>query len=81
TALLRNDYHLPGASPEWRMLDAIVQRCIAKDPRDRYASASELARELVPALARCESIGSRIAQEATQTVAFDRSTVVTKTAK
>ncbi len=54
TALLRSEYHLPGTGVEMRTLDAIVQRCIAKDPRDRYASASELARDLVPALARCE---------------------------
>jgi len=61
-----------------RTLDAIVQRCVAKDPRDRYASASELGRELVPALARCEGIGSGAAQEGAQPVAFDGSTV-TKT--
>jgi GAF domain-containing protein/tRNA A-37 threonylcarbamoyl transferase component Bud32 len=79
TALLRNDYHLPGASPEMRTLDTIVQRCVAKDPRDRYVSASELARELVPALARCGGIASGAAQEGAQPVAFDGSTVVTKT--
>jgi hypothetical protein len=53
TALLRSEYHLPGTSPEIRALDAIVQQCLAKDPRDRCGSAAELARELVPALARC----------------------------
>jgi serine/threonine protein kinase len=47
------EYHLPGASPEIRRLDAIVQRCIAKDPRDRYGSAAEIAIDLVPALAAC----------------------------
>jgi serine/threonine protein kinase len=54
TALLRSEYHLPGASAEMRALDAIVQRCRAKDPRDRYVSASELAAELGPGLARYE---------------------------
>ena len=58
TALLRSEYHLPGTSAEMRALDAIVQRCLAKDPRDRYGSASELASELVPALARCEGISA-----------------------
>ena len=54
TALLNSEYHFPGESIEIRALDAVVQRCLAKDPRDRYGSASEAAKELVPALARCE---------------------------
>lgn len=53
TALLNSEYHLPGESIEIRALDAVVQRCLAKDPRDRYGSATEAANELVPALARC----------------------------
>jgi tRNA A-37 threonylcarbamoyl transferase component Bud32 len=50
TTLLRSDYHLPGESVEIRALDAVVQRCLAKDPRDRYGSATEVAKDLVPAL-------------------------------
>lgn len=56
-ALLHHEYHLPGQSPEVRALDAIVQRCLAKDPRDRYASAEELAADLIPAVARCDGFG------------------------
>jgi eukaryotic-like serine/threonine-protein kinase len=52
-ALLRNDYHLPGTSQQMRAVDAIVQRCLAKDPRDRYGSAAELTQHLIPALSRC----------------------------
>ena len=52
-ALLHSEYHLPGTSPAIRTLDAIVQRCIAKDPRDRYGSAAELATDLIPMLADC----------------------------
>jgi hypothetical protein len=50
-ALLQSDYHLPGDSAETRRLDAIVQRCLAKDPRDRYGTTAEVATDLVPALA------------------------------
>ncbi len=53
SSLLHSDYHLPGESIEIRALDRVVQRCLAKDPRDRYGSASEVAKELIPALARC----------------------------
>jgi eukaryotic-like serine/threonine-protein kinase len=56
TAILQREYRLPGESPEMRALDAIVQRCLAKDPRDRYGSIAELAKELVPALARCPAM-------------------------
>jgi serine/threonine protein kinase len=60
TTLLNSEYHLPGDSIEIRALDAVVQRCLAKDPRDRYGSATEVARELVPALARCAGFEARI---------------------
>ena len=52
-ALVQRDYHLPGDSAEIRALDAVVQRCLDKDPRDRYGSAAELAKDLVPTLACC----------------------------
>jgi serine/threonine protein kinase len=58
TALLRCEYHLPGTSAEVRALDAVVQRCVAKDARDRYGSAAELAKDLVPTLARCGGFGA-----------------------
>ena len=78
TSLLRSDYHLPGASPEMRLLDTIVQRSIAKDPRDRYGSAAELARELVPALARCEAVAAVAAPQSAHPAPFDGSAIVTK---
>ena len=45
-ALLQGEYHLPGDSAETRRLDPIVQRCLAKDPRDRYGTSAELAKDL-----------------------------------
>ena len=58
-SLLNSEYHLPGESIEIRALDAVVQRCLAKDPRDRYGSATEVAKELVPTLERCEGFEAR----------------------
>jgi tRNA A-37 threonylcarbamoyl transferase component Bud32/GAF domain-containing protein len=69
-ALLHSEYHLPGTSAEIRMLDAIVQRCIAKDPRDRYGSAAELATDLIPVLA-----GRAVLRAPTATAAADTPTL------
>jgi GAF domain-containing protein len=55
-ALLHNDFHLPRSTPEAVALDALLQRCIAKEARDRVSSAVELRRELIPALRECGSV-------------------------
>ena len=57
-ALLQSEYHLPGDSAETRRLDAIVQRCLAKDPRDRYGTTADLAKDLVPTLACCRGFAA-----------------------
>ena len=57
--LLHGSYHLPGESAEMRALDEILQRCLAKEPRHRYASAADVAIDLCPALARCAGAASR----------------------
>jgi serine/threonine-protein kinase len=51
-AVLNANYHLPRDTAEMRALDAIVQQCLAKDPRDRYGSAAELKNALIPMLSR-----------------------------
>jgi hypothetical protein len=66
TAVLNSEYHLPGESVEVRALDAVVQQCLAKNPRDRYGCVAEVAKELIPTLARCadfEARGSATAQK------------------
>jgi hypothetical protein len=50
SAVLHGSYRLPGEQADIAALDAIVQRCLAKDPSSRYGSAQELARDLLPAL-------------------------------
>ena len=70
TTLLNSEYHLPGSSIEIRALDAVVQRCLAKDPRDRYGSATELSKELVPTIARCAGLEARHGVTITDTPAL-----------
>jgi serine/threonine protein kinase len=52
-ATINAPYRLEGESPEIQHLDAVLQRCIAKDPAARFASIAELADELIPALLDC----------------------------
>ena len=45
--------HLVGDSFEVRRLDAVIQRCIARNPNDRFGSAAALRAELIPAIRGC----------------------------
>ena len=43
-------HHVPDSSPQARALDELLQKCLARDPQERYASAAALRDELIPAL-------------------------------
>jgi hypothetical protein len=45
--------HLPGEAPPIRALDAVLQRCLAKEPSARLASIADVQRLLLPALHAC----------------------------
>jgi hypothetical protein len=47
---LHPDCRLPPGLPSGSSLDAILQRCLAKEPGERFASAAELRRALIPEL-------------------------------
>ena len=55
-SIVLEPYSLPGATPEVRALDALLQRCLAKEPNDRFDSAAALRHELVPALRVCPAL-------------------------
>jgi serine/threonine protein kinase len=48
--LSRAPFHLPGSSPWTRAVDELLEKCLARDPRDRYASAATLRNDLVSGL-------------------------------
>lgn len=50
TAILKGRFELPGEDPTAEKLRWILGRCLKRDRKERPASASELRRELVPAL-------------------------------
>ena len=57
-SLLHDDFQLPGDSPEIRRLNAALLRALAKDSQNRFSSAEEMRRELIPALRACASLPS-----------------------
>ncbi|HKA18824.1 MAG TPA: serine/threonine-protein kinase [Blastocatellia bacterium] len=56
TAMLHGSYHLEGESKEVKALDAILQRCLAKNPARRFTSVTDLQQRLVPAIRDCRLI-------------------------
>jgi RNA polymerase sigma factor (TIGR02999 family) len=50
TAILHQPFHLKGETADIRQLDDVLQRCLAKDPAERYATVAELRTELIPIL-------------------------------
>jgi GAF domain-containing protein len=56
-ALLREEVRLPGEGPEVRHLEAVLRRCLAKYPRERFARVEDLEREILPALEACPPLG------------------------
>lgn len=51
-SVLRSTYHLPGNKAENKPLDAVLQRCFAKDPVHRFSSVEELQTAVIPAIRR-----------------------------
>ena len=49
-AMLYDSFHLHGDSPGMQQLNGIVQRCLAKNPADRWSSAENLRCALIPTL-------------------------------
>lgn len=59
TAILTRPFELPGKTPEVKALNAVLAKCLAKNPADRFDSVAEMQNGLVSALKACpETIGS-----------------------
>jgi serine/threonine protein kinase len=53
---LRTEYPLPSDFPKQPALDAVLQRCLARAPEERFSSAQELRNVLIPALRTCKPL-------------------------
>jgi eukaryotic-like serine/threonine-protein kinase len=56
TAILQNTFQLKGEGPEVEKLNEVLQSCLAKEPTDRFASATEMRKELIPVLRDCPAL-------------------------
>jgi serine/threonine-protein kinase len=52
-AILHDPVHLVGSAAPIRKLEAVLQRSLAKDRENRYSSATEMRRALIPAVRHC----------------------------
>jgi len=48
--MLKQTFHLPVISPETKLLDSLIQKCLAREPKNRFSSILELQQELIPIL-------------------------------
>ncbi|MBI4746947.1 MAG: protein kinase [Acidobacteria bacterium] len=55
-SVLRSTYHLPGNKVENKPLDAVLQKCFAKDPTQRFSSVVELQTAVIPAIRKSSII-------------------------
>jgi hypothetical protein len=56
TAILSASFHLPGDLLAVRRVDEVLQRCLAKDRGQRFASVAAMQKELIPALEDCPAM-------------------------
>src|SRR5258708_33165480 len=52
-AILQASFHLTGEAAEVEQLDRVLQKCLAKDRRQRFTSVAAMKQELVPAIEHC----------------------------
>ena len=50
TSIIHKSYHLKDSRNASAALDRVLQKCLAKDPKRRYATVSEMQEELMPAI-------------------------------
>ena len=59
SSILHGSFHLERGSKEAERLDAVLQKCLAKDREGRFSSAEQMQRELIPAIREYRQLGSQ----------------------
>ena len=58
TQILQSSFRLPDGSPEAQRLSRVLQKCLAKDCQDRYSTAAEMQKKLIPAIRHCTALAA-----------------------
>jgi hypothetical protein len=61
-AIARGAFHIPGITAEARHLEAVLKRCVAASPKDRFDSVGAMQDALIPALLRYHPFGDAVAR-------------------
>jgi len=67
-AVFHEAYHLPGDSKEVRALDDALQRCMARERSERYATVAEMRDAVIPAMRHFSAQGSPTAANDVNTI-------------
>ena len=59
TSILHGAFRLPIDSPAAERLDAVLQKCLAKDREERFSSAAAMQQELIPAIREYRRLASQ----------------------
>ena len=52
-SIVGSPFHLAGEAAEVKQLDSVLQKCLAKDPTQRFVSVAAMQQELIPAVEHC----------------------------
>jgi serine/threonine-protein kinase len=71
-SILKAPFHLTGEAAEVKQLDSVLQKCLAKDRKQRFASVAAMQQELIPAIEHCPPFASIPDKEMRSTVDVTR---------
>ena len=57
-SIVGSTFHLAGEAAEVKQLDSVLQKCLAKDRWQRFASVEAMQQELIPAIEHCPPFAS-----------------------
>lgn len=60
--VVHEPFHLKSRPEEVHRLDEVLQKCLAKDPAERFVSVAEMQEELIPTIEGCPPITAQASE-------------------